>query len=367
SSDLALFANVDATDYNIYVNVTFHLVLVNNGPDDAGGITVSAGLPQNFVYAGSLATQGQYNLYFQRWDVGYLAAGDTARLDLTLFPLSDSLTVSNFFQVLTSNQDDPDSTPGNDTDQTPNEDDEALATLFGQEQPPFGGVTADLALFATTDTNHFNIYENVTYHLVLVNNGPDAAGGVTVHAGVPQGFVYAGDTTATGQYDLFNQRWNIGLLQSGDTARLDLSLFALVNNANVDNFFEVLTSNQNDPDSTPGNGPNAEDDQVTVTIIPNFNGNEPSENRFGQPQEVAVGTLYPVPAETFINLRIDRAQARESAVIYFYNQQGRLVRTEKTPVLAGSNEWRFEISELAAGVYFVGLPGQIAPIKFIKL
>ncbi len=367
TSDLALFVTVDSANYVVYENVTFHLILVNNGPDAAAGITVSAGLPQNFVYAGSNVSIGsQYNLFFERWDIGFLPAGDTARLDLTLFPLSDTSNVNNFFQVMTSNQDDPDSTPGNDTDNTPNEDDEALAMIFGQEQPPFGGVTADLSLFATTDTSNFTIYENVTYHLVLVNSGPDDAAGITVRAGLPQGFVYAGDTTATGQYNLFNQIWEVGYLPSGDTVRLDLTLFPLLDSANVNNTFEIMTSNQDDPDSTPGNGVNNEDDQVTITIIPNFQSNDPSENRFGQ-QNYGVAKLYPVPAETFVNLRLDNAQAQESAVIYLYDQIGGLVRTQKTSVLQGTNEWNLDVSQLGAGIYFLTLPGQMQTLKFIKL
>ncbi len=367
SSDLELYATVDVTSYVVYQDVNFRLTLVNNGPDDAAGITVSAGLPQDFVFTSSNTANGMYNLFFQRWEIPFLAVGDTARLDLVLFPLSDSVTVSNFFQVLTSEQDDPDSTPGNDTDQTPNEDDEALATVAGQEQPPQGGVTADLSLFATTDSTNYSIYEVVTYHLVLVNSGPDAAAGVTVAAGLPQNFVFANDTTNSGQYNLFNQIWEVGYLQAGDTARLDLSLFSLAGGTNVNNFFEIMTSNQNDPDSTPGNGANSEDDQVTVTVIPGIMDNDPSEDRFNLQGTDAVATLYPVPAETFVNLRLADAQAQETAIIYIYDQLGGLVRMEKTAVLAGTNEWRFDISTLDAGMYFIALPGQMRVAKFIKM
>ncbi len=367
TADLSLFVTTDSVNYNVYENATFHLVLVNNGPDAAAGVVVSGALPSGLVYTSDSTSNGDYNLFFEQWMVGFLAAGDTARLDLTLFPLTDTANINAFFQVLASDQDDPDSTPGNDTDNTPNEDDEALVTIFGQEQPPQGGVTADLALFATTDSSGFNIYENVTYHLVLVNTGPDDAAGITVSAGLPQGFVYSGDTSSTGQYNLFLQRWTVPYLPAGDTARLDLSLFALVNNANVSNFFEVLTSNQTDPDSAPGNGPNAEDDQVTVTIMPNFNGSDPLENRFGQGQTYGEARLYPVPADSYINLRLNSVQAQEEAIIYIFNQTGSLVRTQQTAVLEGMNEWNFDLSEFSAGVYFVRLPGQMQTLQFIKL
>ena len=144
-------------------------------------------------------------------------------------------------------------------------------------------------------------------------------------------------------------------------------MFALVNNANVSNFFEVLTSNQTDPDSAPGNGPNAEDDQVTVTIIPNFNGSDPLENRFGQGQTYGDARLYPVPADSYINLRLNSVLEQEEAVISIFNQTGSLVRTQQTAVLKGKNEWNFDLTEFSAGVYFIRLPGQMQTLQFIKL
>ncbi len=272
TADLSLFASVDSTNFNLYEDVTYRLILVNNGPDAADSITVSAGLPQGLVYTSSSTTgsgNSSYNLFFQRWEVGFLAAGDTARLDLTLFPLVDSVDVTNFFEVVTSGQDDPDSTPGNGNGTTANEDDEAVITLVNNGQPQMGGDTSDLSLSITTDSTGYNIFEDFVYHLTVVNNGPDDAGGITVSAGLPAGFAFTG-SNAGNQYDPFSGVWNVGFLASGDSVRLDLTLFPLVDTADVVTYFQILTSNQDDPDSTPGNGANntaSEDDEVVITAI----------------------------------------------------------------------------------------------------
>ena len=365
SSDLALFASIDSVGYNIYEDVTYHLVLVNNGPDNADNITVSAALPQGFAFTSSTAP-GQYDAFGGIWNVGFLANGDTAFLDVVLFPLADTADVVTFFEVMTSDQDDPDSTPGNGANNTAAEDDEAVITVIAPPQPPQGGTTADLELFADLDTTVYTIFEDVTYHLYLVNNGPDAAAGVTVSVGLPEGFAFTGDTTAVGQYDPFTGIWNVGYLDNGDTAHLALTVFPLADSSDVTAYFEILTSDQDDPDSTPGNGDNDEDDQVTVTITPDFNGTEPVENRFGQ-GIYGDAVLYPVPATNFVSLRVNSLEAQESAVIYIFNQTGGLVRTQATTVVKGINVWTFEVSPLSAGVYFVKLPGASQALQFIKL
>ena len=366
SSDLSLSVTVDSSNYRAFKNVTYHVVVTNSGPDNADNISVSAELPEGFAYTSASTNSGQYNFVLGTWNLDLLANGDSAFMDYVVFPLVDTAAIVSYFQILTSDQDDSDSTPGNGANNTANEDDEVVVTILGAPQPPQGGTTADLSLFADIDSTDYNIFEDVTYHLYLVNNGPDAAAGITVSAGLPEGFAFTGDTTTVGQYDPFTGIWNVGYLANGDTAHLALTVFPLADSSDVTAYFEVITSDQDDPNSTPGNGDNDEDDQVTVTITPDFNGTEPVENRFGQ-GIYGDAVLYPVPATNFVSLRVNSLEAQESAVIYIFNQTGGLVRTQATTVVKGINVWTFEVSPLSAGVYFVKLPGASQALQFIKL
>jgi len=366
TSDLSLSITTDSVGYNIFEDFVYHLTLVNNGPDAAAGITVSAGLPAGFAFTGSNAGS-QYDPFSGVWNVGFLASGDSVQLDLTLFPLVDTADVVTYFEVLTSDQEDPDSTPGNGTNNTASEDDEAVVTLIAPPQPPQGGVSADLSLFATVDSTGYNIFENITYHLTLVNSGPDDAAGITVSVALPEGFAFTGDSTTNGQYDPFVGIWDVGFLANGDTATLHVTVFALTDSSEVTAYFEILTSDQDDPDSTPGSGANAEDDQATVTITPNFTDSDPSEDRSNVIGKYSEVVLFPVPTADFITLKMNSLEAQESAIIYIFNQTGRLVSSQTTSIVKGENQWTFEVGQLPGGTYFVRLPGDRKLLPFIKL
>ncbi|MEK7415003.1 MAG: CHRD domain-containing protein, partial [Planctomycetota bacterium] len=185
--DLELDITANVTQYAQYVDVNYTITITNAGTEEATGVTVAAGLPTGMVHTANFTNKGTYNLFFERWDVGTLAPGETGTLTLVLFPLVNDIHITNFVQVLTQDQPDVDSAPGNGTPPTPNEDDEAAVTVLHPTLPPFGGVTADLSISATVDLPTYDIYVDVFYHVFLVNSGPDTAAGVTIRAGLPQG------------------------------------------------------------------------------------------------------------------------------------------------------------------------------------
>ncbi len=368
SSDLSIFVSVDSSNYSAFKNVTYRVVVKNSGPDDATNVIVSAELPAGFTYTSASTNNGDYNPTLGTWNMALLASGDTAFLDYVVFPLVDTADIVSYFQILASDQDDPDSTPGNGVNNTVTEDDEVAITIFGVPQAPQGGINADLSLFAISDSSVYHAFENLTYHLALVNRGPDAASGITVSIGLPEGFSYTTDSLTAGQYDPFAGIWNIDYLANGDTAFLDVTVFPLTDSLEVIAYFEILTSDQTDPNSTPGNGANNEDDIVLVSlaIIPNYTG-DPLEDRAGQGTIYSNVVLYPVPATDFISLQMNSLETRESALINIFNQTGSLVRTRSTTVAKGDNKWTFEVAQLPAGAYFIQLPGERKMVKFIKL
>jgi uncharacterized repeat protein (TIGR01451 family) len=366
--ELAITANV--VTYAQYVDVTYTVTITNAGTETATGVSVAAGLPTGMVHTFNFTNKGTYNLFFERWDVGTLAPGETATLSLVLFPLIKDADITNFVQVLAQDQTDADSSPGNGTCCTPQEDDEAAVSVLAPPLPPMGGVTADLELFASVDTNVYDIYVDVFYHLMLVNKGPDDAAGINVRAGLPQGMVHTSNFATHGQYNLFFQRWETGFLAAGDTAHLDLVLFPLVDNVDLTNFFEVLTCDQDDPDSTPGNGvccTPQEDDEAVVVVMPSmFIGNDPPVNKVAFDDSPGSATVYPSPTITSLKLVLINAEEQPGAVIGIYDQTGSLVFSQKTDLWKGRNEQTIDVSNLASGVYFVKLPGR-ETVRFVKM
>jgi len=158
-ADLELEITTPADSYPLFEAVPFEITLTNNGPLNATGITVSAPLPSGLVFSNSTASVGSYDNFTGTWRIDVLGPGQSATLQQNLFSV-ESGEINNFVQVMASGQNDPDSAPGNDTNQTPDEDDESLATVTVSGST--GGQDSDARLFVSTNTEGivgiFNIY-----------------------------------------------------------------------------------------------------------------------------------------------------------------------------------------------------------------
>ena len=131
--DLELSLAASGSTLTIWQNITFSVSLSNNGTEAATGIAVDVPIPAgNLAYTTSSASDGSYDLFFKEWNISSLAPGQTATLDIELFVLQNSTPLPYFVEVVAASPADLDSSPGNNTTGTPEEDDEALITL----QPP---------------------------------------------------------------------------------------------------------------------------------------------------------------------------------------------------------------------------------------
>lgn len=105
--------------------VVYTLNLFNRGPDTATGVRVVDKLPAGLQFVAAAPSQGSFDPVSGEWRVGTLAAGATARLQISaLFTTNDPVT--NVAQVTASDQFDPDSAPNNNV---PSEDDQASVTV----------------------------------------------------------------------------------------------------------------------------------------------------------------------------------------------------------------------------------------------
>ncbi|MEO8268485.1 MAG: dockerin type I domain-containing protein, partial [Aureliella sp.] len=124
---------------------------------------------------------------------------------------------------------------------------------------------ADLSLVVTVDNASAKVGQNVTFQIALNNAGPDGATSVTVQDQLPAGLQYVNSTTSTGSYNATTGLWNVGSLARGTTTTLTI-VAKLLTDQSVSNVAQVATSDQLDPDSTPGNNVVSEDDQFSASV-----------------------------------------------------------------------------------------------------
>jgi hypothetical protein len=129
TADLELSITSTISSYEIFTPIPLEITVTNNGPEAAQFVSVAAGLSDGTVFFDAEVTQGTYDLFMETWDVGTLGSGESAVLKLSLFPFMDDAPITNFVQILISDKMDPDSTPGNDIDQSADEDDEAAISF----------------------------------------------------------------------------------------------------------------------------------------------------------------------------------------------------------------------------------------------
>ena len=72
-------------------------------------------------------------------------------------------------------------------------------------------------------TGVYNYGDTVHYYLTLYNNGPDTATGVSVFDQLPTGIIYQSSVANIGSYNQNTHIWNIGSLNLGQTAFLDIT------------------------------------------------------------------------------------------------------------------------------------------------
>ncbi len=247
--DLSLDKIVNNAAPNINEQVTFTLTLTNPaGGADATGIVVADNLPAGLTLDSSQPSQGTF--VGGVWTVGTLASGATATLDIVA-TVTSAAELNNTATITAAGQ--PDSNPANNTD----------GAIVDAVDPV---TSANLSLTQTVTDETPDLNSQVTFLLTLSNAGPDTATGVEVTDLLPAGLDIDDFTASAGtSYDEITGIWTIGTVNSGADATL--SIVVTVTGAGpLDSVAEVTAANEADPNSTPDNGLEDEDDQQTVTV-----------------------------------------------------------------------------------------------------
>lgn len=235
--------------------VTFTVTVSNAGPHEATGVTVKDALPPGMTFVSASPTAGAFDRTNGVWTIDRIGAAGTATLRIVA-RTDTAEPKTNTAEILSADQHDPDSEPGN---HAPDEDDQSSVTINPQ--------VADLSLTKTVDRAAPNVGDNVTFTIALANAGPDAATGVRVHDALPLGISYVSSTVGQGSYQPTTGDWNVGTVPPGTT--VTMFLVGRVDNASAKiNAAELMAADQFDPNSTPGNGVETEDDYAVITATP---------------------------------------------------------------------------------------------------
>lgn len=253
--DLFLNKTVSNSSPNVGESVSFVITVGNNGPSNATGVSVSESLPAGVTLQSSLPSQGSFNTSTGVWTVGSISQGGQATLTLTT--RVDSIgSGTNSAEILSADQDDVDSVPGNSN---ATEDDQDSATFTAQ--------VADLSLQKTASNDAPNLGDQVSFQVMVSNAGPDTATNVQIADALPNGLSFISNTLSTGTFDSSTGVWAIDSLAPSTSATLTV-LARVDSQGTQTNTARVVAVDQADPDSTPGNNVEAEDDQSSVDITP---------------------------------------------------------------------------------------------------
>ena len=255
--DLSLHKSASPLRPSVGGDLTYTLLLRNDGPDVATGIVVRDVLPESVQFESATASLGDFDSLSGHWSIPSLAAGASATIQIRTQVLSPGQP-ENTAEVFSVDQFDTDSVPGNGSSGG-SEDDQSSVTVIT--------ASSDLELHKTIDDDRPGVGSNVRFTLEVINSGPDDASNVVVRDQLPPGMTFISSTASAGQYDPLTSQWIIPSLAVGKRATVDL-IASVDTFGERDNVAEIISSSQYDPDSTPGNQDTTEDDLARVTLVP---------------------------------------------------------------------------------------------------
>jgi uncharacterized repeat protein (TIGR01451 family) len=179
-------------------NLTYTLTVKNNGPDGASGIGVTDNLWQYLVFVSANDTAGTADVSFNatnwtvNWNVGDLASGDSATLDIvtTVNPLV--IIFGSIGNIWGSNE------PGvitNTANVTGNEPDPDISNNTASEETRIQ--MTDLEITKSDKEDPVTFGDNITWTITVSNDGPlDATDVLAMDLYLPQ-FITLQDTDPT--------------------------------------------------------------------------------------------------------------------------------------------------------------------------
>ena len=198
-ADLEIHKNISNPQPQTRENVTYVIVVYNNGPSTAINVTIFDNLSDKLVYQFSNATKGEYNETTGIWFIENMTPYSNETLNITV-TINNSGFINNFVNV-TSNI--------TDNNLTNNYDNVSFET------PPL----SDLWVTITMEPQSSNY---ITYHIQAGNNGIEPANGTVVVFNLSNLYIWFNHTTDKGIYNNDTGVWDIGYLDVNETVNMTL-------------------------------------------------------------------------------------------------------------------------------------------------
>jgi len=202
--DLAIDKSVDNSTPQDGETIVFTIDVTNNGLIPADNVVIFDELPGQLSYTSSSASLGSYSDTTNLWTVGTIAVGATETLTITCsvdIGNNDAPTFFNFASLQSADQEDP--IDGNNTD----------SVLIGV-------AGTDISVSKSVDNSNPSTGDTITYTVVVINNGPNAATNLTISELLPAGLSYLSSTDDYGGQTAYTSGtgdWVIGDKSGGDT------------------------------------------------------------------------------------------------------------------------------------------------------
>jgi uncharacterized repeat protein (TIGR01451 family) len=202
-ADLSVSKTVSDATPNVGDQITFTVMLSNQGPDVATGVQVTDLLPAGVSFVSANPSQGTYDTASGVWTVGTVGPGVPQTLNITATVVSPAAR-TNTGTISDADQFDP--TAANNS---------ASATETPQQ--------ADLSVSKTVSDATPNVGDQITFTVTLSNQGPDAATGVQVTDLLPAGVSFVSANPSQGTYDNVSGVWTVGTVSPGGPQTLSIT------------------------------------------------------------------------------------------------------------------------------------------------
>ncbi|MFK8104609.1 MAG: SdrD B-like domain-containing protein, partial [Saprospiraceae bacterium] len=276
-TDLAINKMVNNINPAIGEVIIFTITVVNESLIGATGIEVTEQLPSGFAYVND-NSGGAYNNSTGIWMIGDLAGGNSASLTIAATVLPGGIYI-NETEISAMNGADIDSNPSTGStvddkgDGLPDDDEDRIVI-----QP---GATFDLSLekvLATGQANAVDLGDDVTYTIIIDNEGDIAATNIAIVDRIPAGTMLSpNDTNAWTSINDSTATVTIpGPIAAGGSASINIVLkviygasnASLANTAEITETFDENGNPVTDTDSEVDNGnPNEDDIDDAVVML----------------------------------------------------------------------------------------------------
>ncbi len=240
TADLGITKTGDPSPVAASGNITYTLIVTNNGPTTAANVTVTDTLPAGVTFQSAVPSQGttDNSSNVVTWDVGDLAYGASANLTIVASVQTEpGATLSNTATVYGAY---PDPNPDNDTDST-------TTKVVSSEE-------SDIEITKIDMPDPVAVGGTLTYVLTVTNNGPADASMIFVTDTLPAGVTFQSATPSQGTADNTSNivDWDVGDLAYKASANLTIVVTApeepgvITNTATVYGEYDEADETNND-------------------------------------------------------------------------------------------------------------------------